>query len=179
MKKGRKSKYETHILPYLELVEAWFRDGATEREIAKKLGVAYSTFQTYKTEFPDFSDSLKKSKELADVQVENALFKSATGYEYEEVRTEYIENGKQGQRGNIRNNDTGTCRKVTRITKVVQGDVTAQIFWLKNRLPDKWRDRKELDANIADSLEMQKFRETLDSMTPEDKMKMLQNMELE
>ena len=56
--------------------------------------------------------------------------------------------------------------------------MTAQIFWLKNRLPDKWRDRKELDANIADSLEMQKFRETLDSMTPEDKMKMLQNMEL-
>ena len=95
MKKGRKSKYETHILPYLELVEAWFRDGATEREIAKKLGVAYSTFQSYKV-FPEFSDSLKKSRELADVRVENALFKSAVGFEYEEVRTERTENGKMG-----------------------------------------------------------------------------------
>ena len=165
-------------MPHLEIIAAWCRDGATERDIAKKLGISLSTLNKYKAEIPEFSDTLKRNRELADVQVENALFRAATGYEYEEVRTEYIENGKQGQRGNIRNNDTGTCRKVTRITKVVQGDVTAQIFWLKNRLPDKWRDRKELDANIADSLEMQKFRETLDSMTPEDKMKMLQNMEL-
>lgn len=177
MKKGRKSKYETHILPYLELVEAWFRDGATEREIAKKLGVAYSTFQSYKV-FPEFSDSLKKSRELADVRVENALFKSAVGFEYEEVRTERTENGKMGQRGDVRNTDAGTCSKTVTTRKFIPGDVTAQIFWLKNRLPEKWRDRKELDASIADSMEMRKFRETLDSMTTEEKMRMLKNMEL-
>lgn len=154
MKKGRKSKYEAQVMPHLEIIAAWCRDGATERDIAKKLGISLSSLNKYKADFPEFSDTLKRNKELADVQVENALFRAATGYEYEEVKTEYIENGKQGQRGNIRNNDTGTCRKVTRIKKVVQGDVTAQIFWLKNRKPREWRDKQEFDVKGFEGIKL-------------------------
>lgn len=33
-------------------------------------------------------------------------------------------------------------------TAAIEGNVTAIIFWLKNRKPDKWRDMKNIDANI-------------------------------
>ena len=89
---GRKSKYDTVIKPNLELIEGWLLNGITEREIARRLHIAHSTFQAYKRQFPDFSDRLKKGRELADIRVENALFRSAVGFEYEEINTEYAEN---------------------------------------------------------------------------------------
>src|SRR5690554_1984896 len=86
-KGGRKSKYHTHVEPRLKEIEAWARDGLTEEQIAKNLGVAYSTFRKYKDEYPAFSSALKKGKEVVDIEVENALLKRALGYEYEEVKT--------------------------------------------------------------------------------------------
>lgn len=74
MKKGRKSKYDVQVMPHLEIIAAWCRDGATEKDIAKKLGISLSTLNKYKAEIPEFSDTLKRNRELADVQVENALF---------------------------------------------------------------------------------------------------------
>ena len=68
--------------------------------------------------------ALKKGKDWADVQVENALFKRATGHDYEEMTWE-----------------DGKLTKV--VKKHIAGDVTAQIFWLKNRRPDLWRDKRE------------------------------------
>ncbi len=29
-------------------------------------------------------------------------------------------------------------------TKAIEGDTTAQIFWLKNRQPAKWRDKRDI-----------------------------------
>lgn len=174
--KGRKSKYHTVIKPNLELIEGWLREGISERDIARKLHVAHSTFQEYKRVHPDFSDRLKKGRELADIQVENALFRSAVGYEYEEVKTEYYENGKKALQNN--DPDAKQSKKITKTTRRVLGDVTAQIFWLKNRRPDKWRDRKEIDANLSTPEDIQKFRELLGSMSPAEKMKALHDMEL-
>ena len=71
-------------------------------------------------------EALKKGKEIVDIQVENALLKRALGYEYMEERVEISE--KDG-------------RKVIQMTKTVPPDTTAQIFWLKNRRPDQWRDK--------------------------------------
>ena len=125
---ARPSKYETHVAPRLEEVKGWCRDGATDEEIAKRLGIAYSTFREYKQEFSAFSAALKESKEFVDMQVENALLKRALGYSYEEVTREVDEAGR---------------RKVKTVTKQVAPDVTAQIFWLKNRQPEKWRDKQK------------------------------------
>ncbi|MBN6206289.1 hypothetical protein JYK21_07480, partial [Ralstonia pickettii] len=90
------------------------------------LGVAYSTFKTYINKFPALSAALKKGKEIVDREVENALIKNALGYEYDEIT---YENGVE----------------VKRITKVVKPDTTAQIFWLKNRKPADWRDKRDIE----------------------------------
>ena len=78
----------------------------------------------------------KKGQEVIDIEVENALLKRALGYEYDEVTREmtYAPDGEP----------TGLA--VTKVvTKRERPDVTAQIFWLKNRRPDLWRDVKNVD----------------------------------
>ena len=61
----------------LTLLAAWARDGMTDDEIAKKIGISRSTLHEWKRKFSDISDTLKKGKELVDVEVENALLKKA------------------------------------------------------------------------------------------------------
>ncbi len=106
---GRPSKYETHVLPRFDEIEDWCRNGATDKEVAERLGIAMSSFSEYKKEFSEFSEVLKKTKEYVDGQVENALLKNALG-----------------------------------------GNITAQIFWLKNRRPNKWRDKVE--PNVEENI---------------------------
>lgn len=141
-----KSKWETHVKDKLILVEAWARNGLTDEQISKKLGISKDTFYKYKKEYTDFSDSLKRGKEVIDVEVENALLKRALGYKYDEVTKELIED-----------EETGISElKVTKVvTKEVVPDTTAQIFWLKNRKPEEWRDKKEVkhDGNINNPYE--------------------------
>ena len=127
------SKY-SEVKEKFALIEGWARDGLTDIQIAKNLGISKDTFYKYKKEHPDFSDLLKRSKEVVDREVENALFKRAMGYEYTETKTETSEDG----------------IKVTKTIKQVAPDVTAQIFWLKNRKPQEWRDKQEM--NLAGSL---------------------------
>ena len=79
-----KSKYETDVKPRLVEIEAWKRDGLTDEQIFKNLGISRDTFYKYKEKYSDFSDALKKGKEVADIEVENALFKRAIGYRYKE-----------------------------------------------------------------------------------------------
>ena len=126
---ARPSKYFTHVKPRLNEIKGWARNGLVDEQIAQNLGVATSTFYEYKKKFPELSEALKLNKEAADLEVENASFKSAVGYEYEEVTRELI-------------NGELVVTKV--VKKHMPPNVTAQIFWLKNRLPDKWRDRHEV-----------------------------------
>ena len=128
---GRPYFYETNIKDKLILVEGWARDGLTNEQIAEKLGIGLSTLYKYQSENMEFMDALKRGKEVVDREVENALFKRAMGYEYEEVT---FEGGKE----------TKTVKKQ------VAPDVTAQIFWLKNRKPKEWRDKRETAITDAD-----------------------------
>jgi len=136
---GRKTKYHSHVEPKLLQIEAWTRDGMIQEDIARKLGVAMSSFSEYKNKYPELAEALKKGQEVADIEVENALFKRALGYRYDEVTREAAKELDQ---------ETGEYKTVMvetkRVTKEVQPDVTAQIFWLKNRRPDKWRDKQEI-----------------------------------
>lgn len=125
-----KSKWETQIKDKLILVEDWARNGLTDEQIANNLGISKTTFYKYKKEHSELSELLKKGKEVIDTQVENALLKRALGYTYEEQSTETFLNG--------------NVKKKT-ITKHIPGDTTAQIFWLKNRRPDKWRDKNVVE----------------------------------
>ena len=128
-KGGRPTKYYTHVEPRLIEIEGWARDGLIDEQIAHNLGVAYSTFREYKKQFPALAAALKRGKDVVDREVENALLKRALGYEYKEVTEELI---------------NGQLQVTKVVTKQVPPDTTAQIFWLKNRKPDVWRDRHEV-----------------------------------
>lgn len=133
---ARPSKYETHVAPRLEEVKDWVRNGATDEEVIRKLGISERSFYEYKKEFSQFSQSLKESKEVVDSQVESALLKRALGYEYDETTRE--------------RNDKGELVVTKVVHKQVVPDTTAQIFWMKNRRPDKWRDKPVDDTNVED-----------------------------
>lgn len=128
-----KGKYEYWLTPEgLLKLEGWARDGLTDEQIAKNIGISRETLNQWKNKFSDISDTLKRGKEIIDRQVENALLKRALGYDYEEVSEKY-ENGFL------------TEKKVTK--KHVVPDTTAQIFWLKNRKPDEWRDKQNVEIS--------------------------------
>ena len=130
-----KGKYHEWLEPEgLLKIEGWARDGLTDEQIATKIGISRSTLNDWKEKHPDISDTLKKGKEVVDREVENALLKRALGYEYDEVCEEF--------EGGVL-----VKRKVTR--KQVVADTTAQIFWLKNRKPDEWRDKPEAEQSTG------------------------------
>lgn len=133
-KGGRKSKYHTHVEPRLVEIEAWARDGLTDEQIARNLNVGVSTFHKYKNEYIELVESLKKGKEIVDVEVENALLKRALGYDFEEVKT-YIEDV-----------DGKKKKKVEKVVKHIPADVTAGIFWLRNRKGQVWSNRDIIDV---------------------------------
>jgi len=149
--KVAQSKYESVVLPNMIRIEGWARDGLSEQQIAKNLNIAYSTFNVYKEKYPEFSEALKRTKEVADREVENSLFKRAMGYEYTETTYERIENMVVEPDGSIKM-EPGT--KIKTVIKQVAPDVTAQIFWLKNRKPAEWRDKREVnvDGNMTFSV---------------------------
>lgn len=108
-------------------IESWARMGLTDEQIAKNMGVNKATLYDWIKKFPDISNSIKKGKAPIDFEVENALFKRAIGYEYEEVETTIEEiDGKQRKR-------------IKKIKKVALPETSAMIFWLKNRKPEQWR----------------------------------------
>lgn len=121
-------------------IEGWARDGLTDEQIAYNMGVAYSTFRTWRDKYPAISAVLKRGKEVVDRQVENAMLKRALGYQFDEVTREL---------GEKLNPETGEFEDVLMVTKTVTKEVapdtTAQIFWLKNRKPNEWRDRKDIE----------------------------------
>lgn len=128
-----KSKYETDVKPRLVEIEAWKRDGLTDEQIFKNLGIGRDSFYRYKEKYSEFSDALKKGKEVADIEVENALFKRAIGYKYKEVIKE------------VKEIDGKKSTYVKEVIKEMPGDVAAQIFWLKNRKSSKWKDKQDID----------------------------------
>lgn len=139
-KGGRKSKYQTHVEDRLFEIQCWARDGLIDEQIANNLGVAYSTFREYVKKYPALSAALKKGKEIIDYEVENALLKRALGYRYNEITREPVEqmNEMTGQMETV-------MMETKIVTKEVQPDVTAQIFWLKNRKPSTWRDKQDIE----------------------------------
>lgn len=135
-----KGKYADWLTPEgLLKIEGWARDGLTDEQIAKNIGISRSTLNVWKDRYSDISDALKKGKDIIDRQVENALLKRALGYEYEEVKEKF---------------EDGVITERTVTKKEVVPDTTAQIFWLKNRKPDKWRDKPAYeDTSELDKLD--------------------------
>ena len=147
-KRGRKSAYETTIKPRFKDISDWLKHGATERQIAYNLGVAYSTLNRYKTEKSEFSELLKNGRQSLVLELRGALVKKALGYKFTEIKKyTKFEGGKAVQ-------------YVEETEKEAAPDVAALNLCLKNYDPDNWANdpqamrlkEKELDLRreIAD-----------------------------
>ena len=145
-KVGRKSKYETNVLPRLLEIAAWCRDGLTDKEIAERLNIGMDSFYRYKNTYSEFSDTLKETKERADIKVENSLNKNANGYDYIEetvvMKKEVIY--KDGKRVK-----EVTYPEVVPLVKHKEAETKAQMFWLQNRKPDKWRNQAQVELKVS------------------------------
>jgi len=136
-----KSKWP-QVQSRLVLIEKWARDGLTEKQIAKNLGISKSTLETYKKEHPDLLNSLKVGKEPFIAEIENSLAKRAKGYDYEEVKT-YIKVDPDG-------NET---RYQERTSKHVPASVAACNIILKNKAKEDWCDnprKSDLDRKLLE-----------------------------
>lgn len=147
---GRPGLYEDWITPDgLLRIKGWARDGLTEEKIAKEcIGVGYTTFREWKSRFPALAAALKKGKEPADIEIEDALYKSAHGYTVTETVEEIYTSGEKGPDGQYK----VTGRHIRKITREVPPNVTAIIYWLNNRKPERWRNRKPAEVeqtNVA------------------------------
>lgn len=108
--------------------------GYTNKEIAFAVGISEKTFYKWLKDKSELLPALKKAKLEIDRKVEQALLRRALGYEFDEIMNE------DGSSSN------GSFDKIRTIRKHILPDVTAQIFWLKNRQPKRWRDTKNIDV---------------------------------
>lgn len=97
--------------------------GATDAELANFFEVAVSTISLWKVQHPEFSEALNPAKDVSDDRVQRSLYQRAMGYEHDEIDIRVV----------------GTKLVKTPIRKHYPPDVTACIFWLKNRRPQQWR----------------------------------------
>ena len=142
-----KGKYQEWLTPEgLLRIEGWARDGLTDEQIAKNIGITRETLRVWCNTYSAISDTLKRGKEVVDREVENALFERALGGTHEVKktfkvkRTFYDEEGRKCEKEELK----------TGIDEVyIPGDTIAQIFWLKNRKPDQWRDKQEIQDTTA------------------------------
>lgn len=113
------------------------------------MGISSTTFYRWQQEYGAFREALKKGKAPVDTQVENALLKRALGYSYTETTTDFElidtgnvdEDGKPIMEKKIKN--------VRSVKKEVAPDVGAAAFWLKNRRPDRWREKREEQIQVT------------------------------
>ena len=123
---------------YVDLTYKYCLLGATDADLAKFFEVEEKTINNWKENYPEFLQSIKRGKEEADANVASRLYSRALGYEHPEDKIF---------------NDNGEPLVVPTI-KHYPPDPTAAIFWLKNRQPDKWRDKQEIDTNATGSIEV-------------------------
>lgn len=142
-----KGKYEYWLTSEgLLLLEGWARDGLTDEQISANMGIVPSTLYEWKKKYSDISEALKKGKEVVDRQVENALLLKAVGFKgtvRKAIKCKEVKynNGKRvSEKEHIEYADEEVY---------VPPDTTAQIFWLKNRKPEQWRDKREIENNDA------------------------------
>lgn len=123
---GRPTKYTSESL---NMVRMLAKLGATNQEMAEALNVTLSTFHLWRNTHEEFSDAIKVGKDAADDRVAESLYQRAMGYSHPELDIRVID---------------GAIVE-TPVIKHYAPDTTAAIFWLKNRRPQEWRDKQEIE----------------------------------
>lgn len=145
---GRKSRYETHVFPYIEQIREWIQL-LTEDQIAKRLGVGHTSLQKYKKEHPELAQALKEGRAELVENLKMTLKKKAQGFYYEETKTV------------VKQEDGGEVKIIERYRKYAQPDTGAAHLLLKN-LDETWRN------DDAETMELKRKRFELDKQKAED-----------
>lgn len=142
-KTGRPTKYDPKY--HIPWARGLALRGATAEEIAREFGVAKSTLYKWAKEDESFSNALKESRDIADMDVERTLYQRAMGGKSRETKKviEIVDGQPQ-------------VKRIEETERELAPDVTACIFWLKNRQPQLWRDKQDVaisgeqDASIKE-----------------------------
>lgn len=130
-----KGKYEKWLKPEnLILIQGWRRDGLSDGQVAHNMGISRATLHQWLKDHSAIFDAYKKGEAVSSYEVENALYKSATGYDVTETEQEET----------TFPDGTVVTKKRAR-KRHIPPSVGAICFILKNRLPDKWRDRQVIE----------------------------------
>lgn len=149
---GRKSKYDTHVKPYLEDIKKWRRGGATDEQICECLGISTSSFYDYQNKYTEFLEALKPSKAMLVLDLKGELARMALKHTLQTRKT-YIKEDLE----------TGNKTKYTEITeKEVDGNLGAVHLLLKNFDRDNWK-------NDWDQYELKKQQQKLNEMIANEK----------
>lgn len=120
--------------------------GATDEEIADALKISTRTLYRWQAQFPEFCQSLKAGKEPADERIVRSLYHRAAGFEWTEqqafkLKEVSFEGGNRIERERV---------EIVDVRKQMPPDTTAAIFWLKNRQPERWRDKQDFEHTGKD-----------------------------
>jgi hypothetical protein len=91
---------------------------------------------TLRLKYPEFLYALRAGKEVADRRVERSLYSRAVGCNYEAVKIFMPANRSQPV--------------YAKYIEHIPPDVTACIFWLKNRDPQHWRDNQQMEHVLGE-----------------------------
>jgi len=148
MSSGRKSKYETEVLFNLDKILDMASNGFTDKQIYNSIGISYNTFYNYLKDpsKSELNDTIKKGRLLAHQEIENALFKNARGHTYKEqsaikIKDVHWEDGKKIETEEI---------KIIELEKYIPPQTASIIFYLKNKLPETYKDNPFTEKDIED-----------------------------
>jgi len=126
--------------------------------LAKFFDKHVDTIAAWKVEHPEFSEAIKRGKVIADLAVNDSLYKRGQFYEYTEQQAikvkevEYVDGKRSRETERV---------EVVDVKRVLPPCTTAMIFWHKNRQPEHWRDKREIevtDTSRAEALEKARLR---------------------
>ena len=117
---------------YVELGRNYCLLGADDKDLAQMFEVDERTINRWKDSHPEFCQSIKEGKDIADAEIAKALYQRAKGYAHDEVHVSNY----QGQ------------ITLTELVKKYPPDTAAASLWLRNRQPAKWRDKVDINHGV-------------------------------
>ena len=141
---GRPTKYDPDCCAQ---VEKLCKLGLIDRELAEFLDISEATLNNWKHEHPEFLESIRRGKLVADAEVAEKLYQRATGFEWDEnvpikKKTVTYKDGKR-----LKESEEIV---VVQVHRVVPPDTAAGVHWLTNRQPDRWRNKQQHEVSGKD-----------------------------
>ncbi len=149
----KKTKYNDN---FPLLAEGLARRGLNDKEIARSLGVAESSYYSYQKEHLEFLEAIKRGKAPINEEVENILLKRIRGIDYTETETKY--------KYTLTSKDEKPLRiktHVKKIKKTVPPDVPSIHFFLRNRMPDRYNVSDNVDLTLTRSLSIEGMKKNI------------------